>query len=51
MLGADQFAEITYDQDPGANSWVGVMTRVQGASNGSGYLAIAYAGQVRLYDR
>ena len=25
------------------------MTRVQGASNGSGYLAIAYAGQVRLY--
>jgi glucose/arabinose dehydrogenase/S-formylglutathione hydrolase FrmB len=49
VLGADQFAEITYDQDPGANSWVGVMTRVQGASNGSGYLAIAYAGQVRLY--
>ncbi len=49
VLGADQFAEITYDQDPGASSWVGVMTRVQGASNGSGYLAIAYAGQVRLY--
>jgi hypothetical protein len=46
---ADQYAEITYDQDPGAASWVGVMTRVQGAANGSGYLAIAYANEVRLY--
>ena len=49
VVGADQFAEITYDQDPGTASWPGVMTRIQGASNGSGYLAIAYAGQVRLY--
>ena len=49
VLGGDQFAEITYDQDPGTASWVGVMTRVQSAANGSGYLAIAYAGQVRLY--
>jgi|GEM_PF-5835586 len=48
-LSADQYAEITYDQDPGTASWPGVMTRVQGASNGSGYLAIAYSGQVRLY--
>ena len=46
---ADQYAEITYDQAPGAASWVGVMTRVQGAANGSGYLAIAYADEVRLY--
>ena len=49
VLGGDQYAEITYDQDPGTASWVGVMTRVQGTGNGSGYLAIAYAGQVRLY--
>ena len=49
VIGADQFAEITYDQDPGSQSWVGVMTRVQGSGNGSGYLAIAFAGQVRLY--
>jgi hypothetical protein len=48
-LGADQYGEITYDQDPGSSSWVGVMTRVQGATNGSGYLAIVFAGQVRLY--
>ena len=49
-VGADQYAEITYDQDPGCGqSWVGVATRIQGASNGSGYLAIAYAGEVRLY--
>ena len=48
-VGADQHAEIVYDQDPGASSWVGVMTRVQGAANGSGYLAIAYAGEVRFY--
>jgi hypothetical protein len=47
--GANQYAEITYDQDPGSSAWPGVMTRVQGATNGSGYLAIAYAGQVRLY--
>jgi hypothetical protein len=46
---ADQYAEITYDQEPGAASWVGGMTRVQGAANGSGYLAIAYANEVRLY--
>jgi hypothetical protein len=46
---ADQYAEITFDQDPGAASWVGVTTRVQGTANGSGYLAIAYAGEVRLY--
>ena len=48
-LSADQFSEITYDQDPGSSSWVGVTTRTQSASNGSGYLAIAYAGEVRLY--
>ncbi len=48
-IGADQYSEITYDQDPGASAWAGVATRVQGASNGSGYLAIAYAGEVRLY--
>jgi len=48
-VGSDQFAEITYDQDPGSASWVGVMTRVQSAINGSGYLAIAYSGQVQLY--
>jgi glucose/arabinose dehydrogenase len=49
VVGADQYAEITYDQDPGSASWPGVLTRVQSAGNGSGYLAIAYAGQVRLY--
>jgi hypothetical protein len=49
VTGPDQFAEITYDQDPGTASWPGVMTRVQSASNGSGYLAIAYAESVRLY--
>jgi hypothetical protein len=49
VVSADQYAEITYDQDPGNNSWPGVATRIQGPSNGSGYLAIAYAGQVRLY--
>jgi len=48
-LGGNQFAEITYDQDPGSGSWVGVLTRVQGAANGSGYLAIAFDGSVRLY--
>ena len=45
VIGGDQYAEITYDQDPGTASWPGVMTRVQGATNGSGYLAIAYAGK------
>jgi hypothetical protein len=49
LMSTDQFSEITYDQDPGTSSWVGVTTRVQSSSNGSGYLAIAYAGQVRLY--
>jgi hypothetical protein len=49
LLSADQFAEITYDHDPGTTSWVGVMTRIPGATNGSGYLAFAYAGQVWLY--
>jgi hypothetical protein len=44
-----QYSEITYDQDPGSSSWVGVATRVQGGGNGSGYLAIAYAGEVQLY--
>jgi hypothetical protein len=48
-LGPNQFAEISYSQDPGASSWVGVTTRTQGSNNGSGYLAIAYAGEVRLY--
>ena len=48
LLNADQYAEITYDHDPGSN-WVGVMTRMQGPANGGGYLAFAYAGQVRLY--
>ena len=48
-VGADQYSEITYDQDPGAASWVGVTTRIQSAGNGSGYLAIVYAGEVRLY--
>jgi hypothetical protein len=48
-VGSNQYAEITYDQDPGGSSWVGVMTRIQGVDNGSGYLAIAYAGEVRLY--
>lgn len=46
---ADQFAEITYDQAPGSTSWAGVMTRVQGRTNGGGYLAIVYSGQVQLY--
>ncbi len=48
-VAADQYSEITYSQDPGSSSWVGVTTRVQSATNGSCYLAIAYAGQVRLY--
>ena len=48
-VGADQYSEITYDRDPGSLSWVGVTTRTQGEGNGSGYLAIVYAGEVRLY--
>jgi len=49
LVASDQYAQISYDQDPGASSWVGVSTRVQGPGNGSGYLAIVYAGEVRLY--
>jgi hypothetical protein len=49
LLSPDQFAEITYDHDPGTSGWVGVMTRIQGTTNGSGYLAFAYAGAVWLY--
>ena len=48
-VGPDQYVEITYDRDPGAASWVGVATRIQGSGDGSGYLAIVYAGEVRLY--
>jgi hypothetical protein len=48
-LTSNQYAEITYDQNPGTGSWVGVSTRIQGSGNGSGYLAIVYAGEVRLY--
>jgi hypothetical protein len=48
-VGPDQFAQITYDHDPGTSGWPGVMTRMQGATNGSGYLAIAYSGQVMLF--
>jgi len=44
----DQYAEITYDQDPGSSSWVGVATRIQGARNASCYLAFAYDDQVQL---
>jgi hypothetical protein len=49
ILSANHYSEITYQSDPGSLSWVGVMTRIQGANNGSGYLAIVYAGEVRLY--
>jgi hypothetical protein len=45
----DQYVEITFDQNPGASTWVGVATRVQSAGNGSGYVAIAYAGEIQLY--
>ena len=48
-MNADQFSEITFDQNLGTTSWVGVTTRVQSASNGSCYLAIAYNGGVLLY--
>ena len=43
-VGPDQFAEITYDHDPGTSGWPGVMTRMQGPAKGGGYLAIAYSG-------
>jgi len=50
LLRPDEYAEITYSQDPGSSgSWVGVMTRIQGSTNGGGYLAFAYAGAVYLY--
>ena len=49
MVSADQFSEITFDQNLGSASWVGVTTRVQGASNGSCYLAIAFNGGVWLF--
>jgi hypothetical protein len=49
VVGADQYAEITYDQNPGSAIWVGVTTRVQGAGNGSGYLAIASKKIVRTF--
>ncbi len=49
MVSADQFSEITFDQNLGSTSWVGVITRVQGAGNGSSYLAIAYNGGVQLF--
>ena len=49
LISPDQYAQITYDHDPGTSGWVGVMTRIQGPTNGSGYLAFAYAGQVWLY--
>jgi len=49
MVSADQFSEITFDQNLGTTSWVGVTTRVQSASNGSCYLALAYNGGVWLF--
>jgi hypothetical protein len=49
LLGPDEYAEITYSHDPGTSGWVGVMTRIQGPTNGSGYLAFAYNGAVWLY--
>ena len=45
----DQYSEITYSQDPGSSSWVGLTTHIKEPTNGSGYLAIAYAEQVQLY--
>ena len=50
VVGPDEFAEITFDQDPGSAAWPAVMTRIQSATNGSGYLAIAYNGEVILYQ-
>ncbi len=35
-VAADQYSEITYDQDPGSSSWVGVTTRVQVPATGAG---------------
>ena len=49
VVSADQFSEITFAQTPLGSSWVGVTTRIQGAKNGSCYLAIAYAGAVWLF--
>ena len=49
LLGPDEYAEITYSHDPGTSGWPGVMTRMQGPANGSGYLAFAYNGAVWLY--
>jgi hypothetical protein len=49
VVSADQFSEITFDQTPLGSSWVGATTRIQGANNGSCYLAIAYSGGVYLY--
>src|SRR5260370_34315234 len=40
---------MTVAQDTGTRGWVGVMSRMEGATNGGGYLAFAYAGQVWLY--
>ena len=49
VVSADQFSEITFDPTPLGSSWVGVTTRIQGARNGSCYLAIAYSGAVYLF--
>ena len=49
VVGADQYARDHLRSGSGSSSWAEVMTRVQGMDNGSGYLAIAYAGEVRLY--
>ena len=49
VVSSDQFSEITFDQNLGSASWVGVTTRIQGAGKGSGYLAIAYNGAVQLF--
>lgn len=48
-IGPIQYSEITYDTDPGASNWVGIMTRIQGSGNGSGYLVIAFDGEILLY--
>jgi hypothetical protein len=49
LAAADQYSQVIYDRDPGASSWVGVATRVQSGGDGSGYLAIAFNGEVQLY--
>ena len=49
LVGPDEYSEITYSQDPGTSGWAGVMTRMQGATNGSGYLAFVYNETVYLY--